>query len=296
MPNASTHFIRLGLLFASLLLGVGCSTLFVSEDLAPSATLLKAAQASSEAVTIDIYWATLPVSSEWTDGSLWRFVQEDRLDEQLRSRLMQNGLRAGIVGGAPPEQIVRLLNPQGESSEEGADALAMTLSSPTGVSRSTKQLRPGKSVTIQAAGVLASAPILLAESDRLTGETFTDVQPIYDVRVEREKQGGYKLVITPELHYGDAKMRWNSDSQGMIARGLAQREKRIFSDLQIEVPLVVGEMLIATSLPKSDSRLGYYFHRAESDTSAERKAIVIRLTQAPSKAFEMADSGTNKTN
>lgn len=295
MMNASIHYLRMAILLSSFVLSAGCTTLFVSEDLAPSATLLKAAQASSEAVTIDIYWATLPVSSEWTDDSLWRFVQEDRLDEQLRGRLMQNGLRAGIVGGAPPEQIVKLLNPHGESSEEGSDALAMTLSSPTGVSRSTKQLRPGKSVTIQAAGILESAPILLAEGDRLTGETFTDVQPIYDVRIERDKQGGYQLVVTPELHYGDAKMRWNSDSQGMIARGLAQREKRIFSDLQIEVPLVVGEMLIATSLPKSDSRLGYYFHRADSETSAERKAIVVRLTQAPSKAFEMADLGGNKT-
>ncbi len=295
IPNASTYRICLGLVLASLFWVVGCSTLFVSEDLAPSATLLKAAQASSEAVTIDIYWASLPVSSEWSDDSLWRFVQEDRLDEQLRSRLMQNGLRAGVVGGAPPEQIVRLLNPHGESSEEGTDALAMTLSSPTGVSRSTKQLRPGKSVTIQAAGVLDSAPLLLAKGDRLTGETFSDVQPIYDVRLEREKQGSYKLVITPELHYGEAKMRWNSDSQGMIVRGLATREKRIFSDLQIEVPLVVGEMLIATSLPEADSRLGYYFHQADSEIASKRKAIVIRLTQAPSKAFEMSDLGLNRS-
>ncbi len=265
----------------------GCTTLlFPEESISQSPSLLRAAQASADAVTVDIYWATLPDDS---DESLWRYVQEDRLDAELRGHLIQNGFRAGIVGGVPPEQIVELLNPIGQSTENDENALAMTLDSPTGVSRSTKQLRPGKSATIKAAEIIARAPLLLADGGPIRGKTYKNVQPIYDIQVEQDQQGGYSVVMTPELHFGDTKMRWNSDEQGMIARGIAQREREIFSNLRIEAPLVVGEMLIATSLPNADSRLGYYFHKADETASSHRKAIVIRLTQAPSKAFELAE-------
>ena len=265
----------------------GCSTLLLSEEaVTQSPSLLKAASASADAVTIDIYWATLPDDA---DETLWRYVQEDRLDAELRGQLIQNGFRAGIVGGVPPEQIVKLLNPTGHSTDNEEDALAVTLDSPTGVSRSTKQLRPGKSATINASEIIERAPLLLADGGPIHGKTYKQVQPVYDVQVERDGEGGYSVVMTPELHFGDTKMRWNSDEQGMIARGVAQREREIFSNLRIKAPLVVGEMLIATSLPNADSRLGYYFHKADETASSHRKAIVIRLTQAPSKAFELAE-------
>ena len=269
------------------LFSVGCSSLLISEEaLTQSPSLLKAASASADAVTIDIYWATLPDDA---DETLWRYVQEDRLDSELRGQLIQNGFRAGIVGGVPPEQIVKLLNPTGHSTDDEENALAVTLDSPTGVSRSTKQLRPGKSATINASEIIKRAPLLLADGGPIHGKTYKQVQPVYDVQVERDGEGGYSVVITPELHFGDTKMRWNSDEQGMIARGVAQREREIFSNLRIKAPLVVGEMLIATSLPNADSRLGYYFHKADETASSHRKAIVIRLTQAPSKAFDLGE-------
>ena len=41
-------------------------------------------------------------------------------------------------------------------------------------------------------------------------------------------------------------------------------------------------MLIVTSLPgRSDSRLGGFFHRAEGEVEGARKAIVVRVVQAP---------------
>ena len=269
------------------LFSVGCSSLLISEEaLTQSPSLLKAASASADAVTIDIYWATLPDDA---DETLWRYVQEDRLDSELRGQLIQNGFRAGIVGGVPPEQIVKLLNPTGHSTDNEENALAVTLDSPTGVSRSTKQLRPGKSATIQASEIIERAPLLLADGGPIHGKTYKQVQPVYDVQVERDGEGGYSVVITPELHFGDTKMRWNSDEMGMMSRGIAQREREIFSNLRIKAPLVVGEMLIATSLPNADSRLGYYFHKADETASSHRKAIVIRLTQAPSKAFDLGE-------
>ena len=71
---------------------------------------LRAALSSSDAVTLDIFWANLPAEGPDFDARLWRFIQEDRVDPELRSRLMQNGLRAGVVGGAPPGGFARCGN------------------------------------------------------------------------------------------------------------------------------------------------------------------------------------------
>ena len=182
-----------------------------------------------------------------------------------------------------------MLNPSGEEVTAGTERQAEELLNITGVTGSTQQLRPGRVATIQASQVLAEAPLVIAERDRVSGETFENVQPVYALRIEKETDGGYTLVLTPELHYGESKMRWSSDETGLIALGAPTREKRVFNELRIEAPLVVGEMLIATSRPGAGSSLGHYFHQADSGVAGQRKAILVRLTQTPPAADFVAN-------
>ena len=76
----------------------------------------------------------LPPDAE-VDGqaSLWRFVQEERLDEGLRARLRRNGRRAGVVGGVPPREIARLLNPRPERARDEGEGSVALMAGATGV-------------------------------------------------------------------------------------------------------------------------------------------------------------------
>ena len=212
----------------------GCSSILVLDTSKESASILQPLQASSDVVTVDIYWATIPTDSTAEDEQLWRFVQEDRLDHTLRARLHQNGLRAGVVGGAPPAEIVRMLNPNGETTDTESSEFRSPLVAPTGVSRSTQQLRPGKAATIHASDILTEAPILLSESGQLRGEIYHDVQPVYSLKLERQESGGYNVVLTPELHHGQQRMRWSADETGMMTLGSATREKETRSSSSSE--------------------------------------------------------------
>lgn len=266
---------------------VGCTTLLsVSDKPLPVGSPLRAADRSRDGVRFEVYWATLPPEAEADhQASLWRFVQEERLDEGLRARLRRNGLRAGVVGGVPPKEIMRLLDPRPNGSGgDDADGMVTRLSSPTGVKKQEMTVRPGEPAQVNASDVTPSATILLTDERGPWGETFDQVQAVYRVGAEPRRGGGYVVSIAPELHHGESRMRWVADGTGAITRPKASREERSFADLQIEAPLVVGEMLLITSLPDSDSRLGGFFHRADGEVSGSRKAILVRLVQTPPEA------------
>lgn len=273
-------------LFAAM--ATGCSLLLLPDEPIGGESPLRPARSSADAVTLDIFWANLPADGPEFDSRLWRFVQEDRVDPELRGRLMQNGLRAGVVGGAPPEVIVRMLDPQGKkrkqaqqdepSAPDEDDGSVATLNEQTGVRARTTQVRPGEPVVVHASKVYDEAIILHADR---TGETYRRVQAIYSLEVHREPTGAYSVRLTPELHMGEPRTEWVRDETNMIAYQKLEREKRVFDELRIEAPLVVGEMLLVTSLPDASSRLGRYFHEAEDSPEGRRKAILVRLTGTP---------------
>lgn len=265
----------------------GCGALLIDADKPlPVGSPLRAAEGSPDGVRFEVYWATLPPDAE-VDGqaSLWRFVQEERLDAGLRARLRRNGLRAGVVGGVPPKAITRLLNPRPELVRKNGEGSVALYAGATGVKQQEMTVRPGSPALVNASEVEPSVSLLLAgASGPPVGETFDQVQAVYRVGVDERAGGGHTVLIGPELHFGEARMRYVAAGSAGITRAKPLREERAFTDLRIEADLIVGEMLMVTSLPGSESRLGSFFHRADGEVSGARKAIVVRLIQAPPTA------------
>ncbi len=280
--RSSYHRSFLAWLFA-LSVTAGCNTLLIDAEKAlPVGSPLRAADPSADGVRFQVSWATLPPDAE-VDGqaSLWRFVQEERLDAGLRARLRRNGLRAGIVGGVPPKEIARLLNPRPTLARAGNEGSVALMAGATGVKQQEMTVRPGEPAIVNAGEVAPEASLLLTDERGPFGETFHQVQPVYRVGAEPKPGGGRIVSLSPELHFGEARMKFVAAGAAGITRAKPLREERAFPELRIEAPLVVGEMLLVTSLPGSGSRLGGFFHQAEGEVSGARKAIVVRLIQAP---------------
>ncbi|MCA9241174.1 MAG: hypothetical protein KDA37_13280 [Planctomycetales bacterium] len=272
-----TILLRAATLLPVVLL-VGCQTIDLDATHGEAA-LLHAARSTPDAVTLEIYWVSLPSHESDEGQALWGHIQENRLAPDLRRRLAHNGMRAGVFGGALPSEVHRLLNPDGGEAENAAQTNSSLRE--TGVWRRTRQLRPGDHVELQASESRPETSLLVSRNEEMTGAIYTNAQAYYQLSTSLTPTGQSELTLTPELRHGIPKPRWTPDETGVIAHATPRRDAVVFHDLEISVPLAAGEALLVTSLPDSDARVGGHLHKLEDSTTGSRKAILIRVVQAP---------------
>ncbi len=107
-----------------------------------SESLLKAANTSPDAATLDIYWARTALDDSKFADRLWHDVQEDRIPVEVRCALAADGLRAGVVGGTPSDEIMRLLNPSGADLDEVDESPMALTTTPAQVTRRMRNCGP----------------------------------------------------------------------------------------------------------------------------------------------------------
>ncbi|MEM6798042.1 MAG: hypothetical protein AAF589_00880 [Planctomycetota bacterium] len=267
---------------------LGCH-LMESHEAITQESILRAAKPSAEAVTLDIYWVRLPHTSDGSDGGLWNHVNEDRLTIDVRRRLAENGLRAGVIGSTPPDLLLRLLDPDGAGELNGDGAAELRR---TGVVVRTRQLRAGQELPLNASPTLDEATLLLGDGEDLSERTFAAAQGVYVVEVARADDDRTWLSLLPTVRHGSPRLSFSHDETGVISHGTMVRDTEAFPDLAMSSELAPGEILLVTNLPNSGSLLGGLLHAPATDAACERKAMLLRIADTPaSQAFLPDDEG-----
>lgn len=279
----------------------GCQSIGGTGELTPE-SLLQVAESSPDAVTLDIYLAKRQLDGKGEtvafDDALWSSVQEDRIPIELRNALAANGLRAGVVGGTPSQQVTELLNPSGtrlaadsqQDDSTGANRIDEDeLISAGKVTRNLRQLRPGRRAEILTSDQPRSVPLFRRVGDDLVSDTYDDAQGVYALKVLKSQGQQVELELTPELHFGQPRMQYTPLGPGMVTQRLA-RETEVFSDLRTKAWLAPGEMLLVSSLPQPGHKLGGLLHRTSSESGTEQQYLLVRLSQVPkSQALASTD-------
>lgn len=249
---------------------------------------LRPAKSSPESVALEIVWARFPLGDPQINDVVWQDIDETRFPASLRRELAHNGFRVGVAGSSLPDAIARLLAPAAEApddasdssdEEEASERQNELLSEPT-VRRRLLQLRRGRRAEIQASEIYESLPLLVYQDRELGGRTYRDAQAILALRVDPQPDQTAVVELTPELQYGAPRLRWTSEDAGALHRATL-RDRDVFASLRVSAALAPGEMLILTSLPDAASRLGHYFHTAETASGRQQKLILVRLAQVP---------------
>jgi hypothetical protein len=232
---------------------------------------------------MEIIWARFPANDAVLDDAAWREIDETQIEPSVRRELINNGLRAGVIGGSMPQAIGRVLH-QGESNRNdvtsGAPRDTAELLTEPIVHGNLRRIRRNQRSEIQASEVYPKLPLLLSGGNELGGHTYEQAQAVYALRVDPRPDRTALIELTPELHCGEPKLRFTGGEEGFL-RQASLRERKVFEQMRLAVRLAPGEMLVLMSLPDAGSRLGHYFHTVDSSDGPQQKLILIRLAEVP---------------
>jgi hypothetical protein len=265
-----------------LSLVAGCR-LLSEEAVVQGRSPLQPARPSPDSVKMEIIWARFPAGDSGLNGEAWRDIDETQIEPSVRRELANNGLRAGIISGKLPDEIARALNhgdlPPEDSSAAATGEMDQLTVDPT-VHGRLRQLPRNERMEIQASEVFASLPLLLNDGRELTGRTYQQAQAIYALQVDPQPDRTTQVELTPELHYGPARMRFTGGDVGVFHQA-PLRDRKVFDRLRLTVTLAPGDMLVLMSMPDASGRLGHYFHTVDSADGPQQKLILVRLADVP---------------
>ena len=105
-----TTLSQLRIAFALVVCVAGGCRLFPDETLAKGRSPLKPAQPSPDSVAMEIIWARFPANDPVLDDAAWREIDETQIEPSVRRELLNNGLRAGVIGSSVPTAIDHVLH------------------------------------------------------------------------------------------------------------------------------------------------------------------------------------------
>ena len=250
----------------------GCSTWSPAASSSSSFDLPRP-QMSPDSVVLEIAIVHFPESAD--EGQWWQQVDEQALPHEMRQRLIENGLRCGIIRGALPDALRDQLESQ-RAAVQAVDPENSPGGSPGGEQR--LQSRSGKRNKILISDVQPSLAVLVPKGNRLTGQTLTDAQCVFSVKSFSRGDGRADLEVTPEIEHGQARQKWLGQAHEGTFRLDANRERLILESLRIRPTLSPGQML-AITVTSSSKGLGRQFCVANANGPPERRVLLIRLAQ-----------------
>ncbi len=284
MSHASNSNACLRTRRAALVVGAcalaGCHAAFTAPPDAALDKLLRPVTTSPESVKLEIFEARIPLDQDRQVEALWDQVDELCLDRDLRSRMLANGLRAGVVGGSLPDELSKLLGLTAKASDARENEVVTAASAVPRVTQRVMQLNRRDSKIIQVGDLREEAEILFNENGRLGGKTYRQVEGRYELRAESLPGQRVSVRLVPELHHGELRNRVSGSDQGIFLL-TPSREREAFEQLAISAALLPGEMLVVGCLPQAESSLGGVLHRASANGRTERKFLVVRLLETP---------------
>ncbi len=273
------QYARLAALILLPLSMIGCN-LFDKPPTGDLASLLQPAETAPNSVTLEIFHVRLPVAKGELVERIWQQVDEQQIDPTTRSNLVSNGFRAGVLGGALPDELAQALELQSHMPDSSTVRTITDETAQPQVVRRVLQLDRQEQATLHASELRKQIELLLSSEGGLHGKTYAEAESVYAMRAEPSVGQRIDLRLTPEVHHGELRNRYAGSDEGIFLV-TPSREHEVFDALQIRTELAPGELLIVGCLPEARGSLGYTFHTSDVQGRLEQKLILVRLLQVP---------------
>jgi hypothetical protein len=267
---------------AFCLLGVfsGCGS-WQTQGLARSP--LAPLQDRSDQIELEVLLVRLPEHDLLLGETLWRNVDEQILPTELRGQLAREGFRLGLLGGAMPPELGKVLKLGESANKLQQDLSAAQLVEEPAVTLRVLNRQSGDPAEIVTVGSIAELPILVGGDGQVSGQVLRQAEPRLLIRPINGTGDDVKLEITPKIEYGQAHSRFVGDEG--ILRLDSGRPVYPLPQLKCNLALAPGQMILCTCTEDNPGSLGHQFFTQKQSDRWCRKLVIIRLARSGAKAF-----------
>ena len=218
---------------------------------------------------LDTAIVSRPVGDKVIDASPWNVADEQMLPLEARLGLEANGLRAGIITGGLPADLMEAIKPNPPQKET------------QWVQTSVPE---GERTPIVVGAKAGSVALLLNHNGKLDGRDYQDAEGRLVVTPSHSGSKGVSLRVVPEVHHGQSR---RSFAPVENASPFAQREfsikdgqrEDILRELAMTVDLLPGQTLVIGCRTQQSRSLGTFLF-LQPEPNGDRTFQSILLIQA----------------
>lgn len=241
-----------------------------------------------KSVILDIEFVN-SASSELTtssEPSVWRWVDETRIDPSVRKHMLDNGIRVGLINNE--EEFRKQLRTQEEDRDLVGTFLAeASIASDLAHGSQSMPMRLGRRYELPLRQPLEGSHVaMLREGDDLIGKTMQNAQYVLAMTSSRGKTPEQiELKIHPEIQHGDTVQKWVSSDTAL--RIDSRREAWQLECLNLNLNVQEGDLIVIAPTQPLRCLAKYMLSGTGSDNQHEQLIILIRVAQIPTLIEEI---------
>ncbi|QDT05769.1 hypothetical protein K227x_41730 [Rubripirellula lacrimiformis] len=237
---------------------------------------------SKKSIVLDVEFVNIKVDQTDPDqaASLWQWVDETPIDVHLRSRLIDNGLRVGVVSS--DERFRQRLSAIA-SDHDALDNFLASAAVASDVSRGEKRIpmRIGKRYELNLRTPIEGQHVAMARiGDQTIGRTLNNAQYLMAVHpIQMTGQQQIMLKLRTEIQHGEMRQKWiGSDSAIRIDQ---RRETWSIPSLDLDIEAAQGDMIVIAPTWPLTGLAKRMLAGLNADNQEEQIVVLIRIDRVP---------------
>ena len=233
-----------------------------------------------DAVGLELGLAQLDQTQAEVLQPFWDQLDHQELSLELRQRLDENGLRAAVMASRPPPQLRQLVRPRAIEADQLTEFQRQLLHrghlKPTTRMVLHEQVsnRQGQAHPIPTSEHRASYSWTIHDRGQRSVGAGSQVRGVISVATFPQGDGSVRLVVTPEIHHGEARDRFGASEHGF--RFESKQQVIPLEKLRMEVTLRSGESLVLGPTPDlADLGELFFGNPVEDDPLAELDSLEL---------------------
>lgn len=233
-------------------------------------SVLKPIAAAPTSMQVEVVFVERPTEDPLIGQALWRELdQVGAVDLKLREILTNNGFRVGVSSSSPPRALQTLMGMATEIHDAATPEDAKRL-----VGRRLT-IASGSETEVQTSPIFESCSIRTFGGEKPHSGDYENARFVFRLKVQRVQDGWAKLEFTPEIHYGENKLR---QVAGPSSWQLRNTQRIVpFHTQRFELTLNQGEMAVVAPVGEEPKSLGRHFFLSEGDAGALERVLIVRL-------------------